>query len=915
MAILSPRSTKRKHNDDHQAIVAVHELRRETFTTSRLMDFMSEKELTAQIGHSKSDWPLVLLKELIDNALDACEESSVAPDITVTVDERGLTVADNGPGIPPEVVAGVIDYSVRISSREAYVSPCRGAQGNALKTVVAMPFVIDGERGHVTISARGIRHEITLRVDRIRQQPIIEHIPHEDHFVKIGTSLTVHSASSLADHKSRFLQNDDAADDDDEDQFVKNDDFDEGEADDSASSLTRTKSRFLQIADDFTFLNPHVSLRLDWFGERLLDVKSTDPTWHKWKPSDPTSPHWYEPEHFARLVSAYLSKDAGRDNERTVRELVAEFRGLSSTGKQKAVLDATGLHRAPLTALVNPDGASLDEVVLGKLLDAMKAASKPIKPTLLGIIGKEHLVAKFAALGCEMDSFAYHRTCDEQDGLPWIIEMAFAWCPTAERRRIITGVNFSPCILSPFRELGDYGQSLDTILANQRATADEPVVLLIHLTCPRVAYTDRGKSAIVIEGCNATSIIDSVRRVTKKWAKQRKAEERSASAQSRRRQAMTSSQRTTLKEAVSEHIEAAYIAVSDGGTLGRLVAHARQLMYFVRRRIQGITDEELNDNYFTQTLLPEYMRENPGTTAKWDVVFDARGHFTEPHTLTEVALGTLDVRNHLRGSSDSNEASYNPDDLYRTHGPKYRYGAILFIEKEGFVPLFKQVKLTERFDIGLMSTKGLSNIASRQLVDHLCGEHDIPLLVLHDFDKAGFSIVSTLSRSSDRYQFRHKIRAVDLGLRLADVTKWGLDSEQFFAKATPRAMRANLAANGATKEEAEFISNRRRVELNTFTSADLVKFIEGKLVENGVKKIIPDIETQVAAYRRTLKNEFIKRRFDELKGEADEYADAAEVPALKRKIAKLLENDPTLPWDAAVHQIACDEFDSEGSDA
>ena len=411
---------------------------------------------------------------------------------------------------------------------------------------------------------------------------------------------------------------------------------------------------------------------------------------------------------------------------------------------------------------------------------------------------------------------------------------------------------------------------------------------------------------------NATSIISSVERITRKWAKQRKLEERSATAQSRRRQAMTSSQRTTLKEAVNEHIEAAYIAVSSNGTLP---AHARQVMYDVRRRIQGITDESLDDKYFTQTLLPTYMRDNTSKTAGWDVVFDARGHFTEPHTEVEVALGTLDVRNHLRGSSDSDEASYNPDDLYPTHGPKYRYGAILFIEKEGFMPLFKKVKLAERFDIGLMSTKGLSNIASRQLVDHLCGKHDIPLLVLHDFDKAGFSIVSTLSRSSDRYEFQHKIRAVDLGLRLADVTQWGLDSEKFFSMSAVRAMRANLIKNGATDEEASFISGGRRVELNAFTSADLVKFIEGKLVEHGVKKIIPDVETQEAAYRRALKNEFIKQRFDALKADADEYADSADVPDLKCKITKQLKDDPTLPWDAAVHQIACDEFDTEGGDA
>jgi DNA topoisomerase VI subunit B len=48
------------------------ELKRETFTTSRVLDFFSEKELIAQVGHPVRDWPLVVVKELVDNALDAC---------------------------------------------------------------------------------------------------------------------------------------------------------------------------------------------------------------------------------------------------------------------------------------------------------------------------------------------------------------------------------------------------------------------------------------------------------------------------------------------------------------------------------------------------------------------------------------------------------------------------------------------------------------------------------------------------------------------------------------------------------------------------------------------------------------------------------------------------------------------------
>jgi DNA topoisomerase VI subunit B len=167
-------------------------LKRTVFRTSRLLDFCSRKELIAQTGHQPAEWPLVVLKELLDNSLDACEEAGVPPEVIIGVDGRGISVADNGPGIPPETVAGVLDFSVRVSSREAYVSPTRGAQGNALKTVIALPFVLDGKQGRVTISARGVRHEVTLGVDPIRQTPVVGHEQHQDGHAKTGTAVTVH---------------------------------------------------------------------------------------------------------------------------------------------------------------------------------------------------------------------------------------------------------------------------------------------------------------------------------------------------------------------------------------------------------------------------------------------------------------------------------------------------------------------------------------------------------------------------------------------------------------------------------------------------------------------------------------------------------------------------------------------------
>jgi hypothetical protein len=444
------------------------QLTRTTFRTSRQLDFLSARELTLQCGYGVDAWPLVVLKELLDNALDACEEQTIAPEITVTVAGNDtvatIEVADNGAGIPPDAVEDILDFTIRVSSREAYVAPDRGAQGNALKTIVAMPFVLaGGESGRIDIAGQGVRNEISFSVDRIRQQPKAEitHLEEPGSFVRV------------------YLP-------------------------EGTSFIEAVGREFLQVADDYTFLNPHLTLTVDWFGE-ITRIEATRPGWSKWRPSNPTSAHWYQVGELARLAGAYLSHDLDNGHQRTVREFVSEFRGLSATAKQKQVLEQTGLARAPLSALVAGD--DIDYELAGRLLEAMREHSKPVEPKALGLIGREHVQTRMLAIEQVVpDSFQYTKTLGyDQAGLPQVTEVGFAAIDRAPIdwrtfRRFVCGVNWSASWLNPFRALGDSGRSLDSMLADLKAEATEPIVVLIHVAHPHVQYRDRGKSSVATTG-------------------------------------------------------------------------------------------------------------------------------------------------------------------------------------------------------------------------------------------------------------------------------------------------------------------------------------------------------------------------------------------------------------------------------
>ena len=400
----------------------------------------------------------------------------------------------------------------------------------------------------------------------------------------------------------------------------------------------------------------------------------------------------------------------------------------------------------------------------------------------------------------------------------------------------------------------------------------------------------------------ANDILDAIETAASKWTKQKKSEERHPGNVRYRVSRMTKEPSMSQKDAAWQVMEEAYRGAS--GKRG-LPATARQVFYKARPLIMALTDDkELRYKYFSQTLLPDFIEEHG---VPWNVVYDARGHFEEPHTNRRIGCGTIEVANYLRALRAPRIARAGfRDAVVDVIGPNGGFSGVLFCEKEGFSPLFRAVNLANRRDLLIISTKGVSVTAARRLVDDICGRTGLPLFTLHDFDVAGFMIKATLQRDTRRYQFARKFELVDLGLRLEHIA--GLEREPAAkTKTAPALLRKQLAANGATPEEIAILLTER-VELNALGSDQFIAMIERGLDAYGLKKVVPAEDVLAATYRAFRRSEALRDQFEEMEAAFDDEDEDKAVPKkLADKVRAVLKKHADLRWDDAVRIVLNDK--------
>ena len=139
--------------------------------------FLKNRHLLGFASLSKA--LVTTVKEAVDNALDACEEAGILPELRVEVRDLGervlrVSIEDNGPGIVDQQL-GRIFGKLLYGSKFHKLSQSRGQQGMGIAAVGMYAQLTTGNALHVLSRVRGEQTatELFVSVDTARNGPEI----------------------------------------------------------------------------------------------------------------------------------------------------------------------------------------------------------------------------------------------------------------------------------------------------------------------------------------------------------------------------------------------------------------------------------------------------------------------------------------------------------------------------------------------------------------------------------------------------------------------------------------------------------------------------------------------------------------------------------------------------------------------
>jgi hypothetical protein len=538
-----------------------------------------------------------------------------------------------------------------------------------------------------------------------------------------------------------------------------------------------------------------------------------------------------------------------------VRELIAHLDGCTGA-KAGEIVAAAKLGRTICSDITVQQAA--------RLLQIARDNAKPVTPERLGEVGP---IFDGLAYACARGVTRFG-TAEPLAEIPFAIEVWAARSKT-ERTRLTACVNRTPVTgkISAAREKRDiyvFGCGLSHTIA--QTPKDTQFNIWLNITTPYMPITSDGKAPdlnpFYEEICNATQ--KAVRKAHRPEAKDK----------------------LTQKDVVIDNLETVIAEVSGNGEFR---FNERQLFYALRPIVMDATGDELKIGNF-KNIITDYESEHGEIPGMYR---EPRGSIYHPHVDETITLGTLMVEDYER--------------------PAWVFNKVVYIEKEGFSEALKHARWAERHDCMLMSSKGFSTRAARDLVDKLA-EHDEPVTIfcVHDADASGGMIYQTFQEATKARGAR-KIKIVNLGLEPWEAIAMGLEVETVEAGERCKPVAAYVAAYVCKEEEGDWGKwlQAHRVELNAMTTPQFIEWLDGKLDAYG--KLIPPLDVLAAELDERIEKKVRASIADRVLREAGldrQVATAiAEIEkptaaALGKGVLQLFEQEPDREWRDYIEEVA-----------
>jgi hypothetical protein len=333
--------------------------------------------------------------------------------------------------------------------------------------------------------------------------------------------------------------------------------------------------------------------------------------------------------------------------------------------------------------------------------------------------------------------------------------------------------------------------------------------------------------------------------------------------------------------------------IADVSGDGEYRFNARQLFYGLRPIIMDEIGEELKIGNFT-AIITDYENEYGEIEGMYR---EPRGSITHPHRNETITLGTLMVEEYAR--------------------PKWNFNKLVYIEKEGANEALKAAGWLERHDCAVMSSKGFSTRAARDLIDKLA-EHNEPITVyaVTDADAYGSMIQQTLQEATKARGAR-KINIVHLGLHPWEAIEMGLEVEtvEHGKKRKPVADYVKEREDDTAPDGTEWEEwlQTHRVELNAMTTPQFIDWLDAKMAEHGDGKLVPpetvvkaELEAKLEAKVRAKVTERILREagLDRQVAKALKGIKRPGGRALVKGIKDMYRGDRRKEWRAHIESVA-----------